>query len=277
MISVVEALQFPPIARGALVLLIAGAAFPWAGVFVLRLHLVPLRFTLMHSALLGSAIALAIGTSPLWVGLGLNILLVLIIGRTGAGASRSFHRIDPAHMTTFFMVFTIGAAFAVLYRFDVPARESLSLLWGNIFALSVVDAYVSATVAGGIVIAVLLTFPRLVALLFDRDTAFTSGVATDRLMMAVLMMVGITITVAMGLIGALLLDALLILPAMIATILARGIKQLFLYASLTGIVITVVGFIAALRLDIPVSSGVTLTGAILFGMTIFLEQRRHER
>lgn len=277
MIGVIEALQFPPIARGAVVLLIAGLAFPWAGVFVLRLHLVPLRFTLMHSALLGSAVALASGTSPLWVGLGLNIILVLIIGRTGAGTSRWFRRIDPAHMTTFFMVFTIGAAFAVLYRYDVPARESLSLLWGNVFALTVEDAYASAAVAGGILLAVILTFPKLVALLFDRDTAFTSGVATDRLMMAVLMIVGVTITVAMGLIGALLLDALLILPAMIATILARGVKQLFIYASATGLVITVIGFVAALRLDIPVSSGVTLTGAILFGITIFLEQRRQER
>ena len=51
--NIAQAFSYPPILRGFLALVIAGCFFPAAGVFILRLNLVTLRFTLMHAALLG--------------------------------------------------------------------------------------------------------------------------------------------------------------------------------------------------------------------------------
>ena len=61
--NIVQALSYPPILRGFLALILAGCFFPLAGVFILRLNLVTLRFTLMHAALLGAAIGLAFSAS----------------------------------------------------------------------------------------------------------------------------------------------------------------------------------------------------------------------
>ena len=58
--NIAQAFSYPPIMRGFLALVIAGCFFPMAGVFILRLNLVTLRFTLMHAALLGAAIGLAL-------------------------------------------------------------------------------------------------------------------------------------------------------------------------------------------------------------------------
>ena len=49
-------LLLPPIFRAFISLLFAGAAFPLAGVMVLRMNLLQLRYTLMHGLLLGGAL-----------------------------------------------------------------------------------------------------------------------------------------------------------------------------------------------------------------------------
>ncbi len=260
--SILQALAYPPILRGALVLLVAGTLFPLVGVFVLRLNLITLRFALMHSSLLGASIALAIGASPLVIGIGANMLLVLIVSAAGARSES-----NAGHLTTFFMVFTVGLAFAILYRFNVPARESLGLLWGNIFALTPLDAILTVGFAVLVLVFVVLLFPQITAVLYDRETAFTTGIEDRTVYLAILVVVGLTITLVMGLIGALLLDAVLILPALIAGLGSRSTRGLFLRASLWGAVISITGFVSALWIDIPVSSGVTLVGAVALGAT----------
>ena len=166
------------------------------------------------------------------------------------------------------MVFTIGLAFAILYRFNVPARESLGLLWGNIFALTPLDALVTAGFALVVVVVISVLFGRITAVLYDRDIAFTSGVNERLINAAILFMVGFTITLVMGLIGALLLDAVLILPALIAGFTAKSTRALFVTASLWGLIISVSGFVFAIEIDIPASSGVTLVGASVLGLLV---------
>lgn len=259
--SIQEVFLYPPILRGALVLIVAGTLFPLVGVFVLRLNLITLRFALMHSSLLGAAIALAAGTSPLIVGIGANMVLVLIISAAGARSGT-----NAGHVTTFFMVFTVGLAFAILYRFDVPARESLGLLWGNIFALTPGDAILTVIFAALVLLFVVLLFPSLTAVLYDRETAFASGINDRIIYLLILVVVGLTITLVMGLIGALLLDAVLILPALIAGFGSRSTRGLFLRSAAWGAAISSIGFFAAITIDIPVSSGVTLVGALALGL-----------
>jgi zinc transport system permease protein len=271
-VGIFEILSYPPILRGALVLLVSGTIFPLVGVFVLRLNLITLRFALMHSALLGAAVALAIGVSPLLTGIAANLILVLIVSAAGA---RSEY--NAGHVTTFFMVFTIGLAFAILYRFDVPARESLGLLWGNIFALTPTDATITVGFAAVVLVVVVALFPRITAVLYDRETAFTSGIDDRTMHLLILAIVGLTITLVMGLIGALLLDAVLILPALIAGFGCRSTRGLFLRASLWGAAISVTGFLSAIWIDIPVSSGVTLVGALALGAAAIYEKHRKAR
>ena len=46
------------------------------------------------------------------------------------------------------MVLTIGLAFAVVYRFEVPARDTLIILWGNLFALTAQDLWITMAFSG---------------------------------------------------------------------------------------------------------------------------------
>ncbi|MEX2445009.1 MAG: metal ABC transporter permease [Alkalispirochaeta sp.] len=260
MIEAFSVLRYAPVLRGFLVLMLSGAVFPLVGIFVLRLNLITMRFALMHASLLGSAIALAVGANPLLVGMGANSLLVIAIARIRGNAVR-----DVGFITTFFMVLTIGLAFAIIYRFNVSANDSLQILWGNIYAMTPLDAWLTVVFGGIVVSFVVLRFPVIVAVFFDRDVAISVGVRESLVYTTIVLIVGLTISFVMRLIGALLLDAILILPALMAVSCARSLRGTFIWASVFGTMVALGGFVFAILADLPVSSGVTIFGALLFG------------
>lgn len=265
-------LRYAPVSRGFLVLMLSGAVFPLVGVFVLRLNLITLRFALMHASLLGSAIALAAGINPLLVGMAANSALVVAIARIRGRAVR-----DVGFITTFFMVLTIGLAFAVIYRFNVSTNDSLQILWGNIYAMTPLDARLTALFGAVVVAFVVLKFPAIAAVLFDRDVATSVGVRESLVYTTIVLLVGLTISFVMRLIGALLLDAILILPALMAVSSARNLRGTFIWASVFGTIVALGGFVFAILADLPVSSGVTIFGALLFGVVHLLIRFRSAR
>ena len=265
--NVLSYFAYPPIVRGFLVLLVAGAVFPLTGVFILRLNLITLRFTLMHGTLLGGAIALGFGLPPLGMSVAINAVLIVCI----LLANRRFSG-NYGHITTFFMVITVGLAFAVMYRTGVAAKDTLAILWGNLYAMSRLDMALTVLFCAMILVFVISFFGRLKAVLFSREVAYTSGINDSAIYTVLLFLVGLTVSFAMRLIGALLLDALLLLPAILAGYYVRSLRSLFVISSIFGICASVVGFFLSLVIDIPASSGVTIVAAFFLGGTILYKR-----
>ncbi len=258
--SIIQALSYPPILRGFLALVLAGFFFPLAGVFILRLNLVTLRFTLMHAALLGAAVGLALHIDPLLAGLALDIIAIAAIARVARGSG-----LGLGYASTFFMVLTIGLAFAVIYKAGVPAKDAFGILWGSIYSLSRIDLVLIAAYAVAIALFVILLFPRVTAVLFNREIASASGVREATLTTVILLFVGVSVALLMQLIGALLLDSILLLPAIVASFTARSTRGFFLQACLIGGFCGIAGFFTSFALDVPASSAVTVIAACLLG------------
>ena len=269
--NILKALTYAPILRGFLILLIAGALFPLNGVFILRLNLITMRFMLMHGALLGGALALALGLNPLYFSLALSLVLVLII----ALFSRK-NGLSAGHITTFLMVLTVGLAFAIIYRYNVPAKDTLAILWGNLYALSGSDFLLTIGFSLVSLLFVVLLFRRIKAVLFNREIAFSSGINDGLIYNSILVLTGLTIAFCMKLIGALLLDALLLLPAIVASLFARSTRGLFFLAALFGFISSILGFFSSLALDIPASSGVTVCAALILGIGFLVQRTRRK-
>jgi zinc transport system permease protein len=271
-VDILQAFTYAPIVRGFIALVIAGAVFPLAGVFVLRLQLVTLRFTLMHAALLGAAVGLALHVDPLLAGLALDLLAIAAIARIARESGLTL-----GYVSTFFMVLTIGLAFAVIYKFGVPAKDAFGILWGSIYALSRLDLGLIAGYAAALLLFVVVLFPRLSAVLFHREVAWSVGVAERRLTTIILVFVGVSVALLMQLIGALLLDSLLLLPAIVASFTARSTRGFFVQACVVGCACSVTGFFVSLALDVPASSAVTVTAACLLGAGLLARRLSRRR
>lgn len=251
-------LALKPILYGLIGMIISGISFPIAGVIVVQNGLIPMRYMLMHGVILGGVAAVVLDIPMLVAIIPLNVMLVLIMvrlnkdGRTLSTAS------------TAMMVCTMGLASLVSHVFDVPAKDTLEVLWGSPFALTKTDLILLA-ILGLLVISYVCIFFRPISMLFfDKDIALSMGVPVRAHNTIMVLITALIVSVAMRVLGALLIDALLVLPVVGANKNAKSLKQLFIQSSVTGLVLSVVGYMLALLWNLPVSGMLALLSVVVF-------------
>ncbi|SDZ64827.1 zinc transport system permease protein [Asanoa ishikariensis] len=238
-------LELPAVQRSAAGLAIAAVVLPIVGVFIIGLDIIAVRFAIMHVALLGIAVGLLTGLDPTLCGLAACAI-------AGAGVAPLARR--PAGLSGamgLLMTFAIAAALLVLSVSGVNATGAFELLWGSILAVRAVDLWILAALAVAVHVLFWRWRRQLALLLFDRELALCSGVAAGPLMLALLAVVAVAIGASIRLTGALLVDALTILPALAARNLGRSLTSMALWAVAFGVVGNAVGFSLALALDQP--------------------------
>ena len=244
--TMIELLQLAPVQRGFAATLLAGAGLPLAGVWMLGLNLIPLRFAMMHVALLGVALGTLLGMDPLLCGL----LLCALCG--AALAPLASHPQGLAGPLGLLMTLSIALALLVLAVAGVNATRAFELLWGSVLATQAADLIVLA-----IVVALLAAFqwrfhPSLKLMLHDRELALCSGVPVAALTVGLLVLMSVAVAASIKLTGALLVDA-------VARNLARSFNGILAWAAGLGASGALVGFILTLWLDQPPGPVLILT------------------
>jgi zinc transport system permease protein len=252
--------------RAFLALLMSGAAFPVLGTFILNLELISARFAVMHAALLGAAVALIVGTNPSWTAMaasvlaGIGIAIISWRGKVSAGGSLGL-----------IMTVCLGLSFIIFYKSNVHAVEAFNLFWGNILALTSFDCWLSVIISVSIFLFLICAYKEIHIVLFDRELARSLGVRSKLIYGGIMLSVCLGIAAAMRITGALLVDALTILPALAARQTGKTFKQLILFGSVLGIIMNMSGFAFAFLLDLPVSPAIIVMGAlIVFGLRAIL-------
>ncbi len=264
----VDLFSYAPILKGFIVLIFIGFAFPITGVYLLRMNLLPLRFMLMHGAILGGALSLAMEVNPFGGTMAINLLLVLLM----TWMSRSL-KADPGQLSAFFMVLSISLAFIFIYSFQVPAKDTLSLMWGSLYTLN------NYEFVGTIIFSLMLVLfqacyrHQLRAVFFDADVAGTSGVNEPWFYYIIILITAITVAAAMKLIGALLLDAILLLPALIASYHAKSYRSMVLWSSFWGGLFAFAGFLISLIFELPASSTIAVLASAVFLILILTKKK----
>jgi len=266
---VLELLALAPFRRALLALLATGAAFPALGTYILSLELVSARFAVMHAALLGAALGLLAGIPALPAALAASLA-------AGAGVARLSEKGSASAGGALGLVMTLclGLSFIVFYKSEVNAIEAFDLFWGSVLALSRTE--LALTVLGAaLVLALSWTFVREIrAVLYDRELARTLGIPARAVYYGLVILVCAGIALAMKVTGALMVDAVTILPALAARSMRKGLKGTLAWGSLFGLAMNFGGFALALWLDLPTSPAIIVLGAILVAAARLSEARR---
>jgi zinc transport system permease protein len=265
MSSLALAFTLAPVVRGFIAMLIAGAAFPLCGVMVLRLDLIPLRYMLMHGVILGGAISLALSLPLLPVTAAVNLLLVFLLLVLSHDKSSGF---GPGSAAA--MVVSMALASLIIHKSGVNANSTLSLLWGSPFALRNTDLVALSVLALFLILYITLNLRTLLAVFYNREVARSLGINVDFHYAVMVMIIALVIALAVKLLGALLIDALLVLPVLTAArFLAvwnrgTGVTRLFIASSVAGVCISVAGFVLAVVFDLPPSASIALAAGVLY-------------
>jgi len=217
-----------------------------------------------HAAILGVALSLALSL-PIFAGALVVALSMATLVTALSGQGRGVDTVLGvlAHSALAFGL--VGVSFLHGVRIDV-----MSFLFGDILSVSRGDLGV---IWGGAALVLALIAWRWSALLtatLDPDLARADGIDPRREDLILTLALAIVVAVAIKVVGALLITAMLIIPAASARPFARTPEAMAVIAAALGMVAAFAGLRASYALDTPTGPTIVCAAAILFaGSSIY--------
>jgi zinc/manganese transport system permease protein len=161
------------------------------------------------------------------------------------------------------MTFTLGLGLLFLALYSGFAERAYSILFGTILGISQTDVLVTAIFSVLTVVALLTLFRPLLFSSFDPEVAQARGVPVRLLGVIFLVLVAITVSMSVQVVGILLVFTLLVGPAATANRLIPHPCGAIMLAVILGVAYTWTGIFVAAMSTIPVSF---CLAAISFGV-----------
>jgi len=251
--------------------LFAGFACSTTGAFVVRMNLSSIGYLMSHAAFAGAAFGLMISIDPIIGAIIFSFGISLILGPLAEKA-----RLESNIVIGFLFSFMIALAFIFLNFIPGTAASAraLRILWGSIFSVSTSDLLLLSTFSFIIVVFVIIFYKELIAIMFNRKLAESSGINTRLYYFTVLFLTGIAVSLSIRIVGGLLVFALIINPTSTAYQFFFDFKKIFIFSPIIGIVSCLVGFWLSLISDFPIGASIVLISAICFTIAIIFSPKR---
>jgi zinc transport system permease protein len=211
-----------------------------------------------HAAILGVALALALSL-PIAFG---TMLVALAMALTVSALAAKGWAVD----TTLGVLAHSALAFGLVAISFVPGvRADMSgLLFGDILAVSKQDLAFVWGGAGAILALLLWRWQALLTATLSESLAHASGLNPDRERLALTIALAIVVAVALKIVGALLISAMLIIPAATARSLSRSPEAMAILAVLIGGASVLAGLQLSLQFDTPAGPSIIAVAALAF-------------
>jgi zinc transport system permease protein len=256
---VIETLAYPFMQRALVAGLLVGLVASLLGVFVVLRRSAFFGDAIAHASLAGIAVGVVGGVPPLVpaaavaVGIGLALHRLERLGRLSLDTILGF--ILPFFMAIGVLVLSLSPAFQ---------PELLSYLFGSILTVSWRGLAAIAAVAVAVALVLARLGRRLVFATFDPDGAHAAGIDVARLLTVHHVLLALTVIASISVVGIVLVNALLVIPAATAKLLARSLRQMFVLAPLLGIASVLAGLTVSAWLDAPSGPAIVVIAGSLF-------------
>ncbi len=270
-----EILEYDFMRRALLAALLIGAVAPAFGVFLVLRRLSLIADSLSHVALAGVAIGLLTNIFPPYIALAATGTAAVSIEELRA------RRMLPGDAAL--AVFLYGSLAIAVVIISIAGGFNSSLfgfLFGSILTVGTSDLWLIAGLSVVVIIFVGGFMSELAQSSFDPDLARINGVRVHALNIGLAVITGATITLAMRVVGVLLIGALIVVPVLIALRVSKGLTRTVLVASTTGMMVAVSGIVISFYTDVSPGGAVVLTGIgllLVVEITNFLIHRSRGR
>jgi zinc transport system permease protein len=165
-----------------------------------------------------------------------------------------------------------GVIFAALSRgFNV---DLFSYLFGNILAISDAEIIISIILSVVVLLVIYFFYYDLFSSTFDEEYAKATGIRTNMVNLILASLTGITVVLAIRVVGIMLISALLILPAVTALQLAKGFKAAMLIAVLASVFSVITGITLSFFLNLPAGATIVIVNFAVFLLALVLRKIR---
>ena len=221
-----------------------------------------------HAAILGVALSLAFSIS-VFIGV---IVAALAMAFMILSLSGRMFAVDTLLGVAAHGALALGL---VAITFIPGVRVDLSAyLFGDILAVGRVDLLVICMGSALVLLVLWLRWERLLLLTLNVDLAAARGVDTRRESMILVGILAVLVAVAIKIVGALLITAMLIIPAAAARPISRTPEWMAGVAVTAAVIAVVGGLSASFYWDTPTGPSIVVAASVLFAAATLLTIRR---
>jgi zinc/manganese transport system permease protein len=248
---------------GTVVAIIAGIV----GYFVVLRRSSFAAHALSHIGFAGAAGAVLFGISPVY-----GLLLFTSVGGSmmAALSPRAAHR--DVHIGTV-LAFMLGIGVLFISLYTGYATEAYSILFGEILGISNSDVFLTLVAALIILFIIAVVYRPLLFASLDEDVAEAKGMPTFLLGIIFMILVAVATSIAVQVVGVLLIFSLMVTPAAIAQQLAKRPHKVVIISVAIALMATWLGLFIAFYEPYPVSFFITSIVFVLYLLVRFVYRR----
>ncbi|MDR0211751.1 MAG: metal ABC transporter permease [Pseudomonas putida] len=221
-----------------------------------------------HAALTGVAIGILLGepyTGPYGSLFGYCLLFGLLLNflrnRTG---------LSPDTLIGVFLSVSLalGASLLLMLAGKINVHILENVLFGSVLTVSAQDLVVLGIVAVLVLALALPLYNRIMLASFNPQLAAVRGVAVKTLDYLFVVLVTLVTVASVKVIGAILVGALLVIPAAAARLVSQSLKGFFFLSVIIATLSTLLGILLPIVFDLPVPSGaaIILVAGVCFAL-----------
>ncbi|WP_406860810.1 metal ABC transporter permease [Streptomyces sp. HUAS MG47] len=246
--------------RALLAAVLVGITAPAVGIFLVQRRQALMGDGIGHVAMTGVGLGFLMSTSPVW-----TATLVAIAGAVVMELIRAYGRTRGDIALSLLFYGGMAGGVVLIDLADGSNASLLSYLFGSLSTVSEEDVTAIALLAAFVVLVTVGLRRQLFAVSQDEEFARVTGLPVRFLNLLIAVTAAITVTVAMRVVGLLLVSALMVVPVAAAQQLSRSFRATFVLAVLIGTGVTLAGTVTTYYQD--VSPGATI---VLYAIGAFV-------
>ena len=254
--------------RAFIVAVLIGVVAGIIGAFVILRGLSLMGDAIGHAVLPGVALSHLTGIPHVVGAAVFGLLASMLIGFLGEKTELKKDTIMGAVFSSFF-------AFGIIMVSQIRTMTDLnSILFGNILSVQLADVWNMVFVAIGLVLFVVLLYKELLLTSFDETVAKVYGFKTSLIHYAFLFILTIIIVLSLQIVGAILIVAMIIIPAATAYLLTNRMHIMIFLSALFGVVSSIVGMFLSISFNYPSGASIVVSCAVLFAIALLLAPKK---
>ncbi|MFF1358185.1 metal ABC transporter permease [Streptomyces sp. NPDC058297] len=246
--------------RALIAAVLVGITAPAIGIYLVQRRQALMGDGIGHVAMTGVGLGFLLSTSPVWMAMAVSVVGVVIMelirwyGKTRGDIALA-------------MLFYGGMAGGVMLINLAPGGSTANLqsyLFGSLSTVSQSDLVSICILAGFVALVTIGLRRQLFAVSQDEEFARVTGLPVRFLNLLVAVTAAATVTVAMRVVGLLLVSALMVVPVAAAQQLTRSFTATFAIAVAIGVTTTLGGTITNYYVEIPPGATIVLLAIAAF-------------
>lgn len=259
-----EILSLPFVQRAILGGILVAILTSWMGILVVLRQSSFFGDAIAHSSLMGVALGLLLGLNPIAVAAIYAVFVSFLLP-----FMRKHSQLPIDSLLGFILPFSMGLGVILLAAIPGYQPELISFLFGSILSIGWADVLVISVLVIVTFLLMLALKGKLIFASFDSEYAKISGIKVEKIDILYNVLLAITIVAGIRLVGIILVNALLVIPASTVRLFARRLKDMFLFTPLLAVFIIIFGLVISFIFNLPSGPTIAVTsGGIFLGSLV---------